>query len=123
MLYDPKWEVPVETKPVEPWRDLLRAAAKIVRKRGLARYRQLDCVTGAVCLHGAINAALTGCATQGTTTPLHCEATLAVYRFLRSKGVDRKLIGPSGCAEWSNVAAKDAEEVACALEGAAAYVE
>jgi len=36
MLYDPKWEAPAETKPIEQWRKLLLDAADYIESHGLA---------------------------------------------------------------------------------------
>jgi hypothetical protein len=38
MLYDPKWEKPVETKPLETWQRLLLGAAAIIEERGLRQH-------------------------------------------------------------------------------------
>jgi hypothetical protein len=35
MLYDPKWEVPAETKPVELWRKIMLDAANYIDAHGL----------------------------------------------------------------------------------------
>lgn len=82
MLYDPKWEVPIETKPLEPWRKLLLDAAAIIERQGHAKY-----VTGAknghVCLFGALNTAHHGHSDYaGSPTSDYPEATAAICRLL-----------------------------------------
>lgn len=53
MLYDPKWEVPVEAKPIEPWRKLLLDAADYMESNGFCTGFLENC-EGAVCARGAL---------------------------------------------------------------------
>ncbi len=113
MLFDPKWTAsPVVL--VEPWRQNLLRAAQIVRQRGLAKYTQEDRV-GRVCVHGAISIALTG--------KIHCEEDcaerIALYRYLRSKGVPEGITLMDDSAHWNNQEERTAADVIEALEGAA----
>ena len=54
MLYDPKWEVPAETKPQELWRSLLFRAADTIEKHGLAKGRSQ--IGASYCTMGALQA-------------------------------------------------------------------
>ena len=54
MLYDPKWEVQVETKPIEPWRRILLNAADFMERRGHVKGSLCD-DDGRVCVIAAIN--------------------------------------------------------------------
>lgn len=53
MLYDPKWEVAPDVKKDEPWRQVLRKAAKIIEKRGWIQKKLVD-DEGRVCAVGAL---------------------------------------------------------------------
>lgn len=116
MLYDPKWEVKIETAPVESWRLALLAGAQLIRERGLAKWTQLA-PDGAVCLHGALSIAVTGRANCNLDEPVYCEASRAVYRLLKSRGATGVCL--DGCAQWNNVPERTAYEVIEALEAAA----
>jgi hypothetical protein len=113
MLFDPKWNEP---KSNELWRQNLLLAAGIVRRRGLAKWEQED-RTGRVCVHGAISIAITG---ETHNDRLCCAETRALYRYLLSKGVSKRIISEGGCALWNNAEERTVDDVIEALEGAAA---
>lgn len=52
MLYDPKWEEQIVVKD-EPWRQVMREAAKIIQQRGWVQGIMED-PKGRVCMMGAI---------------------------------------------------------------------
>lgn len=123
MLYDPKWETQTdETAPREPWRDLLMQAANVIRQRGLAKGTQED-ELGRVCLHGAINVALTGTSFDDDDDDdpdcASSRACRAVYEYLRLQGVSEALTSPGGSAYWNNRPERTKDEVIAALENAA----
>ena len=55
MLYDPKWEVPAEAKPLERWQVILLEAAAIIEQKGHCK-GALSTKDG-FCLLGAIGMA------------------------------------------------------------------
>lgn len=113
MLYDPKWEEKI-TVPAEDWRGVLLKAADIIRRRGLAKFAQMD-ERGAVCIHGAIEIALNG---RIKSPEEHCEAGRRLCEYLADRGV-ADLRGQDGAATWNNELERTAEEVIAALEGCA----
>jgi hypothetical protein len=113
MLFDPKWNEP---KSNELWRQNLLLAAGIMRRRGLAKWEQMD-QRGRVCVQGAISLALTG---EVDKEPIGCAETLALYRYLRSIGVPEGITLPGGSARWNNQHERTVDDVIEALEGAAA---
>lgn len=71
MLYDPKWEVPAETKPQEPWRNILLGAAELIENAGhcigmLGSPKFGYCLLGAVAMvdTGTISAPLSDAGVQ-----------------------------------------------------------
>jgi hypothetical protein len=52
MLYDPKWEVSTETKPLEPWQQLLLRAAEVIERDGWIQGHAFQ--HDGVCMVGAI---------------------------------------------------------------------
>ncbi len=121
MLLDPRWEKkPQVTK--EPWRDLLRQAADLIERHGLAKYITRCQDTGAMCLRGALMVA------DGygrMPRPPHwsqdssyqaLEADWAVARYL---GLSNKPSQNETTADWNNSSVRTKEEVVAALRAAA----
>ena len=114
MLYNRQWGKSSQNQV----QVILHRAANLVRKRGLAKGMQLD-YNGSVCVHGAISIAATG-KPYKDRSPAICNAERYVYNYLKSIGVDERIISPNGLAGWNNCDSRTAEEVIEALEGAAA---
>lgn len=106
MLYDPKWEQQVETKPREPWRDVLLTAATRIERMGHCKGR-LRGNNGEYCVVGAIfgNPA-SGAHVSGTRDELE-----AHVRFSSHVGGD--MVG------WNNADERTAEEVITKLRSVA----
>lgn len=109
-----------------PVRDVMLAAADLIRRHGLAKYDRQD-AAGGLCLHGALAMAEDG--KLWREGPLHCAASFRVYRYLISQGLDDVGIAPPhrhaqciGCAAWNNKDGRTADEVIAVLENAAAFV-
>ena len=110
MLYDPKWEAPVETKPAEPWRRLLLDAANAIEQRGWVQGELCNDKTGAVCTVGALNVAAFGVAFP---TGVECHYYLyAVTNFCKTHRIRY-------IPDWNDEGDRTKEQVVAALRDAA----
>jgi hypothetical protein len=106
MLYDPKQNPVVK---------VLYDAADLIDQRGLAKGIRRDS-EGRLCLHGAIEFAMTG--TAWSSGEKHKEVSRHVRKYLEH---NLGFVGLTdyGCAEWNNAPERTKQEVVDALRGAA----
>lgn len=99
MLYDKKWEKKTETQ-TEPWRDVLRGAAKYIEQfgwvqRSAGKHGEPRCVLGAIA--------------SATDEGVRCsEAGMAFTRFIRAP-----------IAGWNDAPDRTKEQVVATLRAAA----
>ena len=105
MLYDPKWKVPTETKPLEPWRKVLLAAATAIETHGHAKHWLLD-DAGRMCALGAMEFA---CRKMRCSSKVDYQAWKALKR----------IVGSGNIADWNDAPERTSGEVVDALRAAA----
>lgn len=101
MLYDPKWEVTVETRPQEPWRQLLSDAAAFLEKRGWIQCEVMS--EGGYCALGAV---------------FYVDPQRRMHFSQAAEALNRVVGGP--IAPWNDAAGRTKEEVVAALYRASA---
>jgi hypothetical protein len=85
---DPPGQPAIRT---EPWRRVLRDAADLLDKHGWCQHATQAKRSGAMCMHGAINKAVTGHAwLDDIASEPWCDATAAVARYLQDQGAHRR---------------------------------
>ena len=82
MLYDPKWKVPTETKPLEPWRKVLLAAATAIETHGHAKNTMR--IEGRMCALGAMEFA---CRKMRCSIKVDYQAWKALKRIVGSGNI------------------------------------
>lgn len=96
MLYDPKWEEKIVINE-DPWRDMLRAAADLIEKRGWCQH-QLEDNRGRVCALGALTRV------SGRAVGANAKAHLALENFINQKF-------SLSIVEWNDCRARNKEQV------------
>ncbi len=121
MLLDPRWEKKPQVTE-EPWRELLRRAADLIEKHGLAKYTTLCQDTGTMCVRGALMVAdgysrmprpPVWSMDAGCTV---LEADRALARYL---GLSNEPCLNETTADWNNRSSRTQKEVVAALRAAA----
>lgn len=113
MLFDPKWEAPVEAEPLEPWRLLLLEAARTMENRGHC-IGSFEDYSGRVCIYGAVNVA--------SGLPSHSISNFDAVGSAAFEAIERlrEHIGVHAIGRWNDLRSQ-AEVVAtmraCALAG------
>lgn len=98
MLYDPKWEVPTETKPLEDWQEALIKAADYMDEHGFCQGTLVDS-NGRVCILGALLRA-----NQGGDRTRVSQAQAHLRDFL-----------PVSIVGWNDARGRSKEEAVAAL--------
>jgi hypothetical protein len=113
MLYDPKWELPIETKPLEPWQGVLRSAAELIRRRGHCQNRY-EASDGSLCVIGAVSTAATGAALPplfGAPDDVYNKAISAIVEHMSMWSIP----------EWNDRPGRTPNEVATMLDEVASH--